>query len=1436
MDLQVTSWHAEDVENEENDNKKEYVIKAFGRNAEGKTVGVTITNFQPFFYVKINPEWENNAAMTKIYRHLKEDEVNVDLVHRKDFWGFTNKKMFSFFKVEFKNHQHMKQKIIKLGKVQNIHGLGKHTFQLYESNIEPFLRFIHMRKIMPSGWIRVGKYIEGCSMLESISDIDIQCDWKQVAPIEDVSSTAPFLICSFDLECTSSGGEFPVPRKTYKHFSSQIYDIYTLLEDEGKSEYTQKQTIIQCIMYALGFEATCSYLISKVQTKMKLDEKKTLDKLLLGIDDIYAIIRSKGKTYTKDRKIDMLSTFFEQASWMGPLKGDAIIQIGSTFHRYGMKECFYKHILTLGSCDPIEGVDVECFDNEKDLIMAWKILVQRMNPDIITGYNIFGFDFDYIYNRAIELGIEKQFMQLSRLKNVTCKFKEQLLASSALGSNIMKYIVMEGRVLIDLMKVVQRDHKLDSYKLDSVAFHFTGEKKNDVSPKEIFSLQEGSSADRKRIAEYCVQDCALCNRLIVKLEILANNMGMSNVCLVPLEYIFMRGQGIKIYSLVMNECRKEKYLIPVLRRSVSVRKETVDDVAGSIYADNIKQADAFKNNISIIEKAMRKETCFEGVSYGNTASAIMTCAANMVDSSTENIVQVKLKSVFPYMSPKITSELSAIVKEILESGEGEETEDSYEGAIVLPPKQGIYIDKAVSVFDYASLYPSSMISGNLSHDMMVIDPQYDNLPGVEYNDITYDIYRPGTKEVLSKRVCRFVQGEHGIIPRILMKLLSARKATRKKMTMQKYGDFVGFFKHGILENPETGESIKVEDKGLLEPAFDEFQLAVMDGLQVAYKVTANSLYGQIGARTSQIYLKDIAACTTATGRNMILLAKDFLEKNYLAEVIYGDSVTGDTPLVLKMPDNTIEIRPISQLADIWFKYKDEKEQGKINAMVWTQGKWAPILRVIRHKSNKTLYRVNTNQGCVDVTEDHSIIDIDGNQIKPTACTPLVTKIMHSFPTASAGVQVPLNAYDVMCYGKTFVENGKSIPKTILNGTVEVKKAFIQGYTNGKTDMIKCESKLIAQGVYFMMITSGYTKLKIRPEGDTYWIENFHTDDNTLDDVVSVKKLSSTEDYVYDLETTEGIFQGGVGSIVCKNTDSIFCVFPKVQETGHDSIMPSIEISQKASNDIKPLLKQPHDLEYEKTFWPFVLLSKKRYVGNLYEKDDVHFKQKSMGIVLKRRDNANIVKQLYGGVIDIILNNQDLIKSIEFLNDGLQKMIDGEFPIESLIISKSLAANYKDPKKIAHKVLADRIAERDPGNKPQINDRIPYIYIKSDEGGGSAAALQGERIETPDFVKQNNLVPDYGFYITNQIMKPLLQLYALEVEKIPGFEKYPSDLLEKVKKNLETELKDKQKVDDKFDEIKEVVVKELLFNPILSKIENHKLRKSLLINKYYGKKK
>jgi DNA polymerase elongation subunit (family B) len=220
---------------------------------------------------------------------------------------------------------------------------------------------------------------------------------------------------------------------------------------------------------------------------------------------------------------------------------------------------------------------------------------------------------------------------------------------------------------------------------------------------------------------------------------------------------------------------------------------------------------------------------------------------------------------------------------------------------------------------------------------------------------------------------------------------------------------------------------------------------------------------------------------------------------------------------------------------------------------------------------------------------------------------------------------------------------------------------------------------------------------------------------------------------------------------------------------------------------------------------------------LYEDKPEKPKRKSMGIVLKRRDNAPIVKDIYGGVIDILMKEQNVETAIKFLKASLQNLVDEKVPMDKLIISKSLRSGYKNPAQIAHKVLADRMGKRDPGNKPSIGDRIPFVYIQNPD----KKALQGERIEHPDYIQANKIKPNYAFYITNQIMKPIQQVFALVLENIPSYKRQVPGLKRSIDGWID-KLKDEssdEKIRKKIADIRNKEVKKILFDEYLIEIDN-----------------
>jgi DNA polymerase elongation subunit (family B) len=230
-----------------------------------------------------------------------------------------------------------------------------------------------------------------------------------------------------------------------------------------------------------------------------------------------------------------------------------------------------------------------------------------------------------------------------------------------------------------------------------------------------------------------------------------------------------------------------------------------------------------------------------------------------------------------------------------------------------------------------------------------------------------------------------------------------------------------------------------------------------------------------------------------------------------------------------------------------------------------------------------------------------------------------------------------------------------------------------------------------------------------------------------------------------------------GDVIYGDTDSIFINFKK-------PLAETIEIAKTVGKRITALCRSAHKIDYEKTFFPFLLFCRKRYVGLMYEDDVTKCKRKFMGIALKRRDSAPVVKDIYGGALDILLEQRSLKNAEQFVKDSLIKVLNNELPLDKYVITKQLRDDYKNPAQIAHRVLADRMTLRDPGNIPQVGERLAFVYVAENAAKGK----QGDRIENVEYVRQQKLHIDTTFYITNQIQNPVAQLFALGIEQLTGY--------------------------------------------------------------------
>ena len=199
--------------------------------------------------------------------------------------------------------------------------------------------------------------------------------------------------------------------------------------------------------------------------------------------------------------------------------------------------------------------------------------------------------------------------------------------------------------------------------------------------------------------------------------------------------------------------------------------------------------------------------------------------------------------------------------------------------------------------------------------------------------------------------------------------------------------------------------------------------------------------------------------------------------------------------------------------------------------------------------------------------------------------------------------------------------------------------------------------------------------------------------------------------------------------------------------------------------------------------------------------------KQVSAVSKRRQ-CRYCKTCIYWLINILLKKK-LDLSIKFLQGELEKLLAGKFGMDMLIITKSLRGYYKNPDQIAHKVLADRMGVRDPGNKPSSNDRIPYVYINVK----GKVDKQGDRIEHPDFIRENNLKPiTCSYYKSNY---ETIMIYSWDVEKLKGF-KYNGYYEEKLKYLLQS--KTEEKALKKLEELRSEDTSDIVIGDILGKQE------------------
>lgn len=242
-------------------------------------------------------------------------------------------------------------------------------------------------------------------------------------------------------------------------------------------------------------------------------------------------------------------------------------------------------------------------------------------------------------------------------------------------------------------------------------------------------------------------------------------------------------------------------------------------------------------------------------------------------------------------------------------------------------------------------------------------------------------------------------------------------------------------------------------------------------------------------------------------------------------------------------------------------------------------------------------------------------------------------------------------------------------------------------------------------------------------------------------------------------------------VVYGDTDSIFIKFQynrkDFEKNRNDTFRLATVCGDNLTNDI--FQRPPIELEFEKVFHPFILLTKKRYIANKFENPKDPFQLKGVdakGIALTRRDYCPMVKKCYKQIIDTIVNDKsstgesmknedDSVKrSTELYKNYIDRIYNHNIDIDDLVVSAMLASSYKT--RPVHVQLAERLKLRK--EEVQVGDRIPYIFIESDDPKRAKSELG----EDPKYAIQHNLKFNRSCYL-EQLAKPILGFYKIALK-------------------------------------------------------------------------
>lgn len=217
-------------------------------------------------------------------------------------------------------------------------------------------------------------------------------------------------------------------------------------------------------------------------------------------------------------------------------------------------------------------------------------------------------------------------------------------------------------------------------------------------------------------------------------------------------------------------------------------------------------------------------------------------------------------------------------------------------------------------------------------------------------------------------------------------------------------------------------------------------------------------------------------------------------------------------------------------------------------------------------------------------------------------------------------------------------------------------------------------------------------------------------------------------------------------VIYGDTDSVMVKF------GPEDLATCMELGKEAAEYVSTKFINPIKLEFEKVYFPYLLINKKRYAGLYWTNTVKPDKMDTKGIETVRRDNCRLVQNVIETILQKILRERDVEGAQDYVKNIISKLMKNQIDMSQLVITKALSrADYAN--KQPHVELAERMRKRDAGSAPALGDRVAYVIIK-----GGASARTYDKSEDPIYVLDHNLPIDTKYYLENQLSNPLTRIF------------------------------------------------------------------------------